>query len=324
MAKKLPPNPNLDHLKKEAKKVLKAFQQKDPEGSRPLRSIRRFANLPDERFWKSEMKLADAQFAVALEYGFESWRSLSRQVSSTAGTAAQPAGTDKSEAETNLRFSRLHLLENRAIQRLLRETDSYVLANAMLGADEGLKQKIFLNMSRRASILLQEDITAISPTMHQAAIVQMRKMVLNIYDKLVKQGEIAKGALSPSSAVKPGIGTSASEPVEMLRKNPQVDRYSVEELKTLFTELAGKTRTGGILGLEADAELIRDDLVKKGLQLVIDGTDPKLIEKLLKSRLEKKLRETRTRYEALIEAVLSIQAGDPPQMVRERLDSGLT
>jgi flagellar motor component MotA len=67
-----------------------------------------------------------------------------------------------------------------------------------------------------------------------------------------------------------------------------------------------------------------DDLISKGLNLVVDGTAPNLIDKLLRSRLEKKIREVKARYEAAIEALLAIQAGDHPRMIRERMDSTLS
>ena len=59
MTRTLPPHPNLDHLKKQAKDVLHKMKQEN------------FA-----------AKLADAQFAIAREYGFESWPKLKAYVES--------------------------------------------------------------------------------------------------------------------------------------------------------------------------------------------------------------------------------------------------
>src|SRR5215211_524368 len=53
----LPARPSLEHLKNEAKQRLKALRQQDPQA-----------------------KLSTAQLAVALEYGFASWRRLKAQV----------------------------------------------------------------------------------------------------------------------------------------------------------------------------------------------------------------------------------------------------
>src|SRR5437762_13177891 len=56
----LPAEPNLDHLKTEAKRRLKALRQHD-----------------------AQAKLASAQLAVARDYGFSSWRALKAHVDGT-------------------------------------------------------------------------------------------------------------------------------------------------------------------------------------------------------------------------------------------------
>ena len=59
MSRNLPPHPNLEHLKKQAKDLLHNLQQQNPNA-----------------------KLADAQFALAREYGFASWPKLKSYVES--------------------------------------------------------------------------------------------------------------------------------------------------------------------------------------------------------------------------------------------------
>jgi hypothetical protein len=50
MSRHLPPHPNLEYLKKQAKESLRDMRQRNPA-----------------------FKLADAQHAIAREYGFSSW-----------------------------------------------------------------------------------------------------------------------------------------------------------------------------------------------------------------------------------------------------------
>ena len=57
MSRSLPPRPNLEHLKKQAKDLLQDLKQKNPT-----------------------LKLADAQHALAREYGFASWPKLKAYV----------------------------------------------------------------------------------------------------------------------------------------------------------------------------------------------------------------------------------------------------
>jgi chemotaxis protein MotA len=46
---------------------------------------------------------------------------------------------------------------------------------------------------------------------------------------------------------------------------------------------AGKARREGLLGLEEDIQLIEDPYLKKGLQLVVDGTDMEMIREILET-----------------------------------------
>jgi ankyrin repeat protein len=72
----MPDAPNLEHLRKEAKRLLKECRSKDPEALQRI-SLRlwRFAAVPDDEF-ASQIKLADVHHALARERGYSSWRDL--------------------------------------------------------------------------------------------------------------------------------------------------------------------------------------------------------------------------------------------------------
>ena len=63
----LPPRPDFDQQRKLAKELLRAFRAGDPEAMARVR-----AALPDKRV----IGLTDAQYVLAREYGFASWREL--------------------------------------------------------------------------------------------------------------------------------------------------------------------------------------------------------------------------------------------------------
>ena len=50
--------------------------------------------------------------------------------------------------------------------------------------------------------------------------------------------------------------------------------------------LAEKARRDGLLALESDLEEIEDDFTRKGLQLVVDGTDPDLVRDILEVEID--------------------------------------
>ncbi len=71
----LPARPNLEHLKKQAKDLLHNFEQGDPAAIERLHAVGSTA---------AGLKLADAQYAVAREYGFASWAKMKEHVESLA------------------------------------------------------------------------------------------------------------------------------------------------------------------------------------------------------------------------------------------------
>ena len=76
MPQSLPPKPSLEILKKQAKDILAAHGTGDPSCCKTLRLLHDFANKLDPEILRSQLKLHDAQFALALDYGFSSWADL--------------------------------------------------------------------------------------------------------------------------------------------------------------------------------------------------------------------------------------------------------
>ena len=74
MPASLPPNPNLEHLKKQAKLLLRAFRLNDPE------AVKAFGTIS----LRENPKLSDAQHVVARKYGFSSWPEIKAHVEAAA------------------------------------------------------------------------------------------------------------------------------------------------------------------------------------------------------------------------------------------------
>lgn len=81
MTRKLPPRPNLEHLRQQAKTLLSRLKAGDPDAIDVF-----IEHLPEARAMKpaavraAGFRLADAQSAVARQSGFAGWPSLSRHV----------------------------------------------------------------------------------------------------------------------------------------------------------------------------------------------------------------------------------------------------
>ena len=89
-------------------------------------------------------------------------------------------------------FENLIDVDDRGIQVILREisTDSLVLA--LKGADTALQEKIFKNMSKRASELLRDDLEAKGPV-RVSEVEDAQKEILNVARRLADEGEIMLG-----------------------------------------------------------------------------------------------------------------------------------
>ena len=64
------------------------------------------------------------------------------------------------------------------------------------------------------------------------------------------------------------------------------DSISVSETIKRFVEFAYKTRKEGILALEEELKNVDDDFLKKGVQLSIDGLEPKEIKTIMDTELD--------------------------------------
>ena len=82
----LPANPNLEHLRHQAKDILKAQRYGDAAGCQPLRHLRQYAELSEADLLAARVKLKEAQLALALDYGFDSWEDMRKSVQSRGAT----------------------------------------------------------------------------------------------------------------------------------------------------------------------------------------------------------------------------------------------
>ena len=90
-------------------------------------------------------------------------------------------------------FENLADIDDRAVQTLLREISTDNLVVALKGTDETLQDKIFSNMSERASEMLREDLDAKGPV-KVSEVESAQKEILGIARRLADEGTISLGA----------------------------------------------------------------------------------------------------------------------------------
>jgi len=89
-------------------------------------------------------------------------------------------------------FDNLADVDDRGIQALLREVSSETLIVAMKGADEAVKEKIFANMSKRASEMLRDDLEAKGPV-RLSEVETAQKEILAVARRMADAGDIVLG-----------------------------------------------------------------------------------------------------------------------------------
>ena len=80
-AKRLPSNPNLDHLRYQAKDLMRGHTARDLSVAQRIREFHpRFSGASDGKIFDAKLSLSGAQLAIAHEYGFPSWARLKAHV----------------------------------------------------------------------------------------------------------------------------------------------------------------------------------------------------------------------------------------------------
>ncbi|HEU5097833.1 MAG TPA: HEAT repeat domain-containing protein [Roseiflexaceae bacterium] len=137
MPRALPPNPDLDQLRYQAKDLLKASRSRDMQALLRIEQV-----LPDR---SGAARLADAQLVIAREYGFASWPKLKHHVEAIvaqqAVVLAQP--TIKLLRETPYRL-RITQLANRIIASAAEGAIQEVLAALIIPARDILALRAHL------------------------------------------------------------------------------------------------------------------------------------------------------------------------------------
>lgn len=101
--------------------------------------------------------------------------------------------------------------------------------------------------------------------------------------------------------------TIASNPMERVRRLPQIMRnaffskaQNMVDVLNLMIRFAERARREGLLALEDEASGIEDPFIRKGIQLVVDGTDPELVKNILDAEisfLEERHKSNRSVFE---------------------------
>jgi hypothetical protein len=88
-----------------------------------------------------------------------------------------------------LEFDIVLELDNRAIQKMLREVNSQNIAKALKGEKEAVQERIFSNMTERAARMMKEDMEYMGPV-RNIDVKESQEKMLNVIRRLEEIGEI--------------------------------------------------------------------------------------------------------------------------------------
>ena len=86
-------------------------------------------------------------------------------------------------------FEDILLLDDRAIQRVLRDVDNNDLAISLKGANEEVQNAIFNNLSKRLGVMIREDMEFMGPV-RMKDVEEAQQKIVNIIRKLEDSAEI--------------------------------------------------------------------------------------------------------------------------------------
>ncbi|MFZ4617830.1 MAG: flagellar motor switch protein FliG, partial [Rectinemataceae bacterium] len=86
-------------------------------------------------------------------------------------------------------FEDIVLLDDRSIQKVMREVDAQELAKALKGVDNEVQEKIYKNMSKRAATMLKEDMEYMGP-LRLKDVEEAQQKIVSIIRSLEEKGEI--------------------------------------------------------------------------------------------------------------------------------------
>lgn len=185
------------------------------------------------------------------------------------------------------------------VQRALGDIDADVLATALVNLPSEIQAIFYRNMSRRASELVVEQIG----TKHGAPPSRIQAAQELLTELLQKHANNATGEELPGNK-------------DIL---PDISVESPEAIVSTFNTLADYVRKHGVLPLERLESTIAHPLLQKGIEFLVDGTDPLLIRSILEKYQETYLQQAKATLNMIVEGIDSLAAKDHPYIVEQKL-----
>ena len=189
---------------------------------------------------------------------------------------------------------------NRVIQLSLGEIDTDVLAAALTGFTDDLRQMVYRNVSRRVAGLCKGAVEEKTDTISKAQVNTAQEVFMQLLNRNLKSVEGLK--------FERGEGNL-----------PEIALDSDEEVISTFKSLAAYVRTHGVLPLEGLENSIKNPFMKKGIELLVNGYEPLLMRSILERYRDSYLQSVKLRLDMILDGIDSLASRHYPDCVEEIL-----
>ncbi|MDH4127613.1 MAG: hypothetical protein OEV44_02585 [Spirochaetota bacterium] len=200
----------------------------------------------------------------------------------------------------------------RSLQKWLREIEENDIILVMPHLPKDISHLILENLSSRVRKLVIESTKGNISTAKKV-VERAKERILEIANDLIDMGEVNE----------PGEPEELTEYSRQTSLPPVIGINNTTNLIKSLTTLGKYSQERGLLALEEAFGKIADPFLRDGLQLIIDGTDPDLVEEILRNKVEAITYHRELLYNLMIEGILGIQAGNSSWTLEMRLKSHL-
>jgi len=346
MSRQLPSNPSLEQLKKQARELLQACQSGEAQARTRIKSVvPRLSGLSEADLAKAKLTLRDAQLVLARESGFASWAKLKSHLERlpSAATPEQIIQLAAERLDDAARVVRNLKWEPQKLGIVMIALGQEVCAEVMTHLSDGDIETVTRAVG---------ELGDVDPTSQNEALVEFGQLMLSGDVRPqpppeTRHGDYIQGALmravGPKRATeivnrqqvkvsgmakgpKPKLSKEyLATKKELKRKlqgapNGLLDLDELREILLTMTEIA---RVEGILALEeyATRGTGLEALLRYGLCLAVDHTDPEVVVDLLETRTSSLVHAYQSRCQMIVAGIAAIQAGTNPRILDHKLSA---
>ena len=185
------------------------------------------------------------------------------------------------------------------VQRALGDIDMDVLSTALVNLPSDTQAIFYRNMSKRAAALLTEHIGT-KHVIHPSRIRAAQELLTELLQKHAKYA-------------------TSEEPAGDKDVLPDISVDSPESIVSTFCKLAAYVRKHGILPLEKLESSITHPLLRKGIEFLVDGSDPLMVRSILEKYRETYLQQAKAALNMIVDGIDSLAAKEHPYLVEQKL-----